>query len=57
MGDPSSKDARELEELQMEARFDAKEFTDYYLEKEFPFGEISAELIQVYTVKGDEEGI
>jgi len=57
LGDPSSKDARELEELQMEARFDAKEFTDYYLEKEFPFGEISAELIQVYTVKGDEEGI
>jgi len=55
MGDPSSKDARDLEELQMEARFDAKEFTDYYLEKEFPLGEITAELIQVYTVKGDEE--
>jgi len=54
-GDPSSRDAKDLEELPMESRFDAKEFTDYYLEKDYPFGEISPELIITYTVKGDDE--
>ena len=41
----------------MEARFDAKEFTDYYVERDFPFGEITTELRVVYKMKsgGEEE--
>lgn len=49
------KDIQSGEEYPMEPRFDAKDFTDYYLEREFPFGKVTPELRVTYSLKGEDE--